>query len=438
MASTQEGRGVTRRAFLRRGAAVAAAPYVLSASVLGREAARPPNDRIVMGSIGVGGRGRGDTQVFLASSETQVVAVCDVDRTRCDRVKKMVDDHYAAQRGKAGYRGCLATGDFREVLARDDIDAVMIATPDHWHALLSVLAARAGKDIYCEKPMSVTVAEGRVVADTMARLGRIYQSGTQRRSVSHFRFACELVRNRRIGELERIVEMLQPGPTCGPQPVPPVPKGFDYDRWLGPAPWAPYTPRRCHGSFRFVLDYSDGKISDQGAHFIDIGQWANDTEDTGPVAFEGKGTFPADGLFNTPVTYHVTCTYASGVEMVLSHETVKGDWAIRFEGTDGWLLVTRHKLLASRPALTEPLRSNEIHLRRSDHHWQNFLDAVRTRTQPIAPAHILHRSHSICHLALICLRLGRTLRWDPGKERFVGDPAADQMLDRAHREPWIL
>jgi len=429
---------ITRRRFLGAAAAAAAAPSIVPASALGNDGSKPPNDRIVMGCIGVGGRGRSDTQVFLASSETQVVAVCDVDTGRREGARKMVDDHYAARLGKERTRGCLATHDFREVLARDDVDAVMIATPDHWHATLAILAAEAGKDMYCEKPMSLTVAEGRAVVDTMRRLGRIYQSGTQRRSVSHFRFASELVRNRRIGELKRIVEMLQPGPTCPPQPIQPVPKGFDYDRWLGPAPWAPYTPMRCHGSFRFILDYSDGKISDQGAHFIDIGQWANDTEHTGPVAFEGACTFPSDGLFDTPVTYNVRCTYANGVEMVLTHETVKGDWAIRFEGTDGWLLVTRNELFAQRPALTAPLQSHELRLRRSDHHWQDFLNSVRSRAEPIAPAHILHRSHSICHLALICLRLGRPLRWDPDKERFVGDDAANQMLARARREPWTV
>ena len=314
----------------------------------------------------------------------------------------------------------------------------MVAAPDHWHAVMAVMAAQAGKDIYCEKPISVAVVEGRRVADTMKRLGVIYQSGTQRRSVSHFRSACELVRNRRVGKLQKIIEYLGRGPTCGPEPAKPIPKGFDYDMWLGPAPWAPYTPRRCHGSFRWFLDYSGGKITDQGAHFLDIAQWANNSEHTGPLLIDGKGTFPAEGLYDTPVTYHVVCTYANGVELHVTDPLIRGDWAVRFEGTDGWLLVTRHRLYASRPELKEPLRGNELPLRVSNHHQQDFLNAVRSRKPPIAPPEIAHRSTTVCHLSVLCLRLGRKLRWDPEKEQFIGDAAADRMLDRAKREPWTI
>jgi len=428
--------GITRRRFLGAAAAVAA-PCVVPATALGKDDSAAPSDRIVMGCIGPGGRGRSNTQAFLANPGSRVVAVCDVDTARRLRAKKMVEDYYAV-RGGAGRRGCTDHNDFREILDRKDIDAVMIATPDHWHAVMSVMAAEAGKDIYCEKPISVCVAEGRAVADAMRRLGRIYQSGMQRRSVSHFRFCCELVRNGRVGKLKKIIEMLGSGPTCGPQPPVPVPRGFDYNLWLGPAPWAYYTPRRCHGSFRWHLDYSGGKITDQGAHFLDIAQWANDTEHTGPLEIDGRGTFPKDGLWNTPVTYDVTCTYANGVKLEVTHPLYRGDWAIRFEGTEGWLLVTRHRLYASKPSLKEPLGSNETRLARSNNHHQNFLDAVRTGTQPIAPPEIAHRSTTVCHLAVLCLRLGRRVRWDPVKERFIGDEAANHMLDRAHREPWTL
>jgi predicted dehydrogenase len=428
---------LSRRRFLTVAGAALAAPHFVPASALGRNGATAPSERIHIGCIGTGGRGQGNIQVFLGCPGTRINAVCDVDAKHRQAAREMVDAFYRDHPAVGVAGKCDEHRDFREILARPDVDAVMIATPDHWHAPISILAAEAGKDIYCEKPMSTTVAEGRAVAETMRRLGRVYQSGTQRRSIGHFRLACEAVRNGRIGKLKTIVEYLQPGPACEPQPVQPVPEGFDYDMWLGPAPWAPYTERRCHGSFRFILDYSDGKISDQGAHFIDIGQWANNTEDTGPVEFEGTGVFPEDGLFDTPVTYNVRCRYANGVEMVLTHETMpNGDWAVRFVGTDGWILVQRDSLEASRPELIEPLHGGEVPLRKSDHHWQDFLDAARTRAQPIAPAHIVHRSHSICHLAVICLRLGRKIRWDPEQERAIDDEAANRMLCRPKREPW--
>ncbi len=426
---------LSRRQFLAV-AAAGVAPYVLPASALGKEGAAAPSDRIVFGSIGVGGRGRIDTRIFTAFAESQMLAVCDVDTGRLARARKTVDDYYAAKRPGVG--PCAAYGDFRRVLDRKDIDAVTSAAPDHWHAVMSIWAAQAGKEIYCEKPVSVTIGEGRKVADTMRRLGRVYQSGTQRRSRAHWRSACELVRNHRLGKLVRIVELLGRGPTCGPQPNPPVPKGFDYDMWLGPAPWAPYTPKRCHGSFRWLLDYSGGKITDQGAHFLDIAQWANDTEHTGPIEIDGHGTFPDEGLYDTPITYDVTCTYANGVKLEVRDPLYRGDWAVRFEGTDGWLLATRNHLFASDPEVKEPLGGNAIRLQRSDHHQQNFLDAVRTGSQQIAPPEIAHRSASVCHLCVLSLRLGRKLQWDPATERFIGDDAANRMLERPKREPWTI
>jgi len=426
----------TRRGFLKLMSA--AAPCVVGAAAIGRDGASAANDRIAMGCIGIGGRGRANLEAFVASSDSQAIAVCDVDAGHRAQARRMVDDYYAAHRGKAEYRGCAEHADFREVIARPDVDALMTAAPDHWHAAMSIMAARAGKDVYCEKPISVCVAEGRAVADEFRRLGRTYQSGTQRRSVGHFRFSCEAVRNGRLGTLKRIIEYLGAGPTCGPEPPQPVPKGFDYDLWLGPAPWAYYTPKRCHGSFRWLLDYSGGKITDQGAHFIDIAQWANDAEAAGPLLYEGTGTFPRDGLWDTPVTYNVVATYANGVKLEIIHPLIDNDWAVRFEGTDGWLLVTRNKLFASRPSLLEPLRASETPLPRSDNHYQNFLDAVRTRRQPIAPPEVAHRSTTVCHLAVLCLRLGRPLRWDSAKEQVIGDADANRLLRRPMREPWTL
>ena len=426
---------LTRRHFLGT-AAVLGAPWLVRASALGAEGAPPPSDRLTMGCIGIGGQGNNDSQAFLASPLSQVLAVCDVDSGRRGAAQKRVEGFYAARGGPVPR--CTAHNDFREILDRPDIDAVMIATPDHWHAVISILAAQAGKHIYCEKPISLTVAEGREVADAIRRIGVVYQSGTQRRSVGHFRFTCEIVRNRRIGKLVRIIEYLGAGPSCPMRPSPPVPQGLDYEMWLGPAPWAPYYPERCHGSFRWFLDYSGGKITDQGAHFIDTAQWANDSEHTGPIEFEGQGTFPRDGLFDTPITFHVTATYANGVKLDITDPLINNDWAVRFEGTDGWVLVNRTQVKASRPSILEPLGPSEAPLPRSDHHQQNFLDAVRTRRPVIAPPEIAHRSTTICHLAVICLRLGRKLQWDPIKEQCVGDDDANRMLARARREPWTL
>lgn len=428
----------TRRRFLVATTTALASPVFVPAPALGRGTGKPPSERVNIASIGVGGRGSIDTKIFLGSPESQVIAVCDVDSRRRSAARRRVNAYYRAHAGIRGADTCGEHKDFREVLDRRDVDAVMIATPDHWHALISIRAAEAGKDIYCEKPISVCIGEGRVVSDAMRRLGRIYQSGTQRRSVGHFRFSCEIVRNGRIGKLRRIVEYLGAGPTCPPQPPKPIPKGFDYDMWLGPAPWTYYTPRRCHGSFRWLLDTSGGKLTDQGAHFLDIAQWANDAEHTGPLEYEGTGTFPDEGLFNTPVHYNVTCTYANGVELMANHGLINNDWAIRFEGTDGWLLTTRNRLKASRPELLEPLRSDEVPLRKSDHHQTDFLNSVRTRIQPVAPPEIAHRSTTVCHSAVLCLRLGRKLKWNPTEERFIGDDAANRMLTRAKREPWTL
>ena len=426
-------KSITRRHLLRGIVSAAAAPLVVSSAVLGKDGAVAPSSRITMGAIGMGGQGfGGDLEVFLASPDARVLAVCDVDASRRERAAKRVQAAYKQERPADAYN------DFREVLSRDDIDAVLIATPDHWHAVISIQAAQAGKHMYCEKPISLTVAEGRRVTEVMRQAGVVYQSGTQRRSVGHFRQCCELVRGGRIGKLRLIRECLGAGPSIPPQPQQPVPGGFDYDLWLGPAPYAPYTPARCHGSFRWVFDYSGGKITDQGAHFLDIAQWANDTEHTGPTRIEGHATFPREGLYDTPMQYKVVCTYENGVKMEVIHDLIDNDWAVRFEGDDGWLLVARSRLYASRPSLLSPLRPDEVHLYVSRNHQQNFLDSVRTGRPNASPPEIMHRSTTVCHLCNICLRLGRPLRWDPAAERFVNDPEADRMLARTMRAPWRL
>ncbi|MEJ2705603.1 MAG: Gfo/Idh/MocA family oxidoreductase, partial [Sedimentisphaerales bacterium] len=327
---------LTRRTLLRGAtgfvASTIAVPYIVPSSALGGGGSLTPSERLTMGAIGLGGQGMHNLKNFLTCDDLRVVAVCDVDTNHRTTAKQTVDKAY-------GNGDCAAYNDFREILARADIDTVLIATPDHWHAILSIQAAKAGKDIYCEKPISLTVAEGRTVADTMKRLGTVYQSGTQRRSNACFRFGVDIARSGMLGRLRTLHCYYHNGPTCPPQKTEPVPKGFDYDMWLGPAPFEPYTHRRCHGTFRWNYDYSGGQLTDLGAHFNDLAQWAHDSQYSGPIEYEGWAEFPRDGLFNTPVRFEVVATYADGVKMIYHDETEpgRGPRGNKFVGTEGWV-----------------------------------------------------------------------------------------------------
>lgn len=415
---------ISRRRFLQQGAAVGTAlafPAIVPASVFGANA---PANRITIASIGLGGMGTHDMRGFLANPGAEVVALCDVDARHLEAARVIA---------KLPPRAC--TPDFRELLARSDIDAAVVATPDHWHVPIALAAVKAGKDVYCEKPLTLTIAQGRVLADAVQRYGRVLQTGSQQRSGSEFRRACELVRNGRIGTLQTM-QVRIPGnnKTCPPvwQPMP-VPAGFDYDRWLGPAPWAPYTEQRCHYQFRFILDYSGGQITNWGAHHLDIAQWGNGTDHSGPVAVEGRGVFPREGLFTTALHVDVTYTYANGVRLFLK----TGGTGTRFEGTDGWIFVDRGKLAASPESLLHAqIGPNELHLYESHDHKQNFLDCVRLRKQPVASAEIGHRSATLCHLGNIAMLLGTRLEWDPAEERFRNCDAANRMRSRSMRSPW--
>ncbi len=442
---------INRRDFIKvvAGTALGAIgfPYIVSSSALGKFGGIAASNRIVMGCIGTGWQGTYNLKAFLGNaievgyvldkpeiSQTavQVVAVCDVDTKRCNKARDIVNETYDNQ-------DCTGYGDFRELLSRGDIDAVTVCTPDHWHGLIAVAAAKAGKDIYCEKPLANTIAEGRAVCEAVKRYGRILQTGSHERSGRNVRFACELVRNGRIGRLHTIyVNMpIDVGP-IGLQPVMPVPEGFDYDMWLGPAPWAAYTEKRCHRWFRYIMDYSGGEVADRGAHIFDLAQLGMGTDYTGPVEIEGEGEAPEDGLFNTFMKYNFVCTYANGVRMIGKSEGPRG---LKFEGTDGWIFVHIHGgHLEAEPKLLLKHRigPNEIHLGRSAGHHQDFLDAVKTRGQVIAPAEVGHRSVTICHLVNIALLTGRKLKWDPVKERIINDTLADRMTARPMRSPWRL
>jgi predicted dehydrogenase len=431
---------VSRRKFLKRtaqaGAAAVAFPYIVPASALGADGHVAPSNRIVMASIGVGGQGTYDLNALLNQSDVQMVAVCDVDKSHRDAAKATTEKFYA-DRHAANYKACDAYGDFREVLARDDIDAVLVATPDHWHAPVTVAAARAGKDIYCEKPLAYSIPSGRAVVEAVNRYGRVLQTGSHERSRDNARYACELVRNGRIGKLQTIrVNMPVDHGTCGNVPEMPIPEGFDYDFWLGPAPIEPYTKMRCHFNFRYIFDYAGGEVTDRGAHIIDLGQLGNGTDDTGPTEVSGTGEFPTDGLFNTARKFRFEFGYANGVRMICESIEPRG---IRFEGTDGWIFIYIHGgELAAEPAslLREVIEPGEIHLGRSLSHYHDFVQAVKTRGTPKAPAETGHRTASMCHLGNIAMRTGRKLQWDPALERFVNDDEANRMLHPTVRGAW--
>jgi predicted dehydrogenase len=427
-------REISRRQLLKRGISGTAATFALPYVASSLRANTPASERITMGAIGLGGQGMHNLKSFLTFEDVRVLAVCDVDANHRLRAKETVDAAY-------GNKDCATCNDFYEILARDDLDTVLIATPDHWHAIISIEAAKAGKDIYCEKPISLTIAEGRAVVETMRRYGTVYQSGTQRRSIACFRFGVDIARSGMLGELQTLHCYYHNGPTCPPQRPEPVPQGFDYDRWLGPAPFEPYTPRRCHGSFRWLYDYSGGQLTDLGAHFVDLAQWAYGSVYTSPTQYEGRAEFPQDGLFNTPVRFEIIATYPDGVKMVMHDETEpgRGPRGNKYVGTEGWVSVDdTGKVTASSDAIMRKLNAAQRGYEYMEGHHRNFLDCVRTRARTIAPPEVAHRSTTTCHIANICLRLGRKLTWDPGAERFVNDPQADRMMARAMRSPWRL
>ena len=423
-----------RRRFIKQAGAAFAAPLVLPS--LARAGRPAPSERITMGLIGCGGMGRGDLNGFLGMDDVQVVAVCDPDVVQRNAAKADVEKRYAAEMKDGSYSGCDTYHDFRELLARDDIDTVIQATPDHWHALVVCGAARAGKDIYGEKPLSLTIEQGRVMSDTVARYGRVFQTGSQQRSDGRFRKACELVRNGRIGKVHRVTCGLPTTPTCDNKPTIAVPDGFDYDLWLGPAPWAPYCEGRTHWDFRWILDYSGGQVTDWGAHHIDIAHWGLGLTRTGPIEVEGKGEFPNDGLWNAATNFRFVAKYATGVEMVVTNKFENG---VKWEGEDGWIFVSRSRIDAGpKSILDEELTPGEIHLQRNSGHRREFIECVRSRRETIAPIEEAHRTITVAHLGNIAMQLGRKVRWNPETERFVDDPQAERMRDRAMRGPWRL
>jgi len=420
---------LSRRAFLQS-AAVAASTLAFP-RILRSQSGESPSNRLNVAIVGNGLISQTHYAALIGRDDVRIVAVADLNLPKARAMRDRIERHYGAESATGRYRGVDTYQYHEPVLARPDIDAVWVCVPDHWHAAIAQAAMIAGKDVYCEKPLTLTVREGRALVATARRHGRILQTGTQQRSNGAFRKACEIVRNGLIGDLVRVRTKLgefPPAPDLGEQPVP---AEFDYDRWLGPTPWRPYHERRVLGDYgggwRCFLEYGGRKNGDWGAHHFDIIQWALGQDRSGPVQFIPKG------FEGAPYQAHV---YANGVRVERVGNDLKA--MIEFTGTRGTVWVSREDYLETDPPglATRPLRPDEIHLYASDNHHSDFLSAVRTRQHPIADVEIGHRSATVGHLNNIAEKLARPIAWDPVKEEIVGDPVASTLLDRPRRAPY--
>jgi predicted dehydrogenase len=445
-----------RRNFIKKGlmagTGIIAMPAIVPSTVFGKNA---PSNRILVGAIGTGRISRGhDMPGVMSYDQARIIAVCDVDTKRLNEAKQLVESTYAASGIK---QSPIIYGDYHDLLQNKDIDAVLISTPDHWHAGPVIDAARSGKDIYVQKPFSYTLAEGRLMSDTIKTTGRILQIGTQQRSMEQFRYACELVRNGRIGKLQTIKVGLPIDPSGAEEPEMPVPSNLNYDMWLGSTPYVYYTENRVHPQMDYgrpgwlrCEPYCLGMITGWGVHHMDIAHWAMDTEYSGPIEISGTAMYPSRGLWTVHGKYRVEAKYANGVTVEICDEFTNG---LRFEGNDGWIFVTRgnYAATASDPSFPQgdkPLQASnpeilkssigqhEINLYRSNDHHANWLDSIRQKKINICPAEIGHRSTSACIVSHIAMKLNRKLKWDPETEKFDGDDEANAMLSRPQRAPY--
>jgi myo-inositol 2-dehydrogenase / D-chiro-inositol 1-dehydrogenase len=449
--TTRKPTVLTRRQFLRHASIAAAAawagPLIVPGRVLGRDGGVAPSNRITFGFIGTGRQTlNANLPGFLHEPETQVVAVCDVDSWRMQQAQTRVAEHYARKNASGVAKGCDMVPDWREVIARQDVDAVMIATPDHWHVIMALAALNAGKDVSCEKPLTRSIAEGRLLADTVARTGRVFCTDSEFRSYGVYRRAAELVRNGKLGKLQRIITATPQDGTLAAPPTMPVPEELNYPMWLGPAPEAAYTEQRVHPrhdakgrpGWLLIRDYADGMLANWGAHLNDIAMWANNTECTGPVEVAATGQFPPAGnLWNVVQEFEANFQFANGVRLTCRTDKPY----IRFEGTEGWLQAGFPPRLELEPEslLDWSPGPEDVRLPIMKSEKRDFLDAVKARRQPQYSAEGGHRNASLSHLALASIELGRTLKWDPVKETVVDDPAAnDYLRPKPLRAPWKL
>ena len=432
-------------------------PSIVPSSVFG---ATSPSNRINIGTIGTGRISRGhDLPRIWKHSIARIVAVCDLDSKRLNDAIALVNGHYTKTTGKP-YDGVKGYNDYRDLLANRDIDAVVISTPDHWHALPTIEAVQAGKDVYLQKPLSLTISEGRIISNAVHKSGRIFQIGSQQRSMPQFRYAAELVRNGRIGQLKTVYVGLPGDPPGKDEPMMPVPDNLNYDMWLGSTPVVPYTENRVHPQTGYgrpgwlrCEQFGAGMITGWGAHHLDSAHWAMDTEYTGPVEIWGTAEFPKSGLWDVHGPFKTEAIYANGVRMVVSGEYTNG---IKFEGTEGWIFVSRGNetvtasdpvaglkdataLAASDPnIITSVVGPDEVHLYDSKDHHGNWLECIKTRNQPITPVEVAHRACTACLLHHIAMKLKRKLYWDPVRERFKNDDEANAMLSRPSRPPYTI
>src|SRR5262245_23564723 len=454
----------TRRAFFKTaakglGAAAVASgfPSIVPSSVLG---AASPSNRINIGAIGVGRISRGhDMPGLWKHGSARIMAVCDLDSNRVKDAIALVNGQYTKMTGKP-YDGVTGYAHYRDLLANKDVDAVVISTPDHWHALIAIDAVRAGKDVYLQKPASLTIAEGRALSNEVHKSGRIFQIGSQQRSWAQFRYAAELVRNGRIGQLKSVEVGLPGDPSGDVEPEMPVPKNLNYEMWLGSTPVVYYTEKRVHPQSGYdrpgwlrCEQFGAGMITGWGAHHVDSAHWGMDTEFTGPLEIWGGAKFPTKGLWDVHGDFKTYGRYANGVTMVISGDFPNG---IKFIGTEGWIFVSRGNetvtgsdpvaklqdataLASSDPKIIKSvIGPNELHLYESSEHHLNWLESIRSRKEPIAPVEIAHRSCSACLLHHIAMKTNRKLHWDPVKERFKNDDDANAMLSRPMRAPYGL
>lgn len=430
-----------RRNFIKAAAATAVVPVLVPSSVFARPA---PSDTLQFGCIGVGRQGQADMQELIyrgLEAGARVTAVCDADAHRLQDAQWLAEKIYTLETGKEAAGSVAAYRDFRELLARKDLDGVLIVTPDFWHAAHAVAAAEAGKDIYLEKPLTYSIAEGKALVAAVRRHKRVLQVGSQQRSSIHFLMACEMARNGRVGKLHTVRAWLPEDQGAGDARPTPVPPNLDYDAWMGPTAPAPFAEDRVHPQTSYerpgwlqIEPYCLGMITGWGSHMIDIAQWGHGSELTGPVSVEAAAEFPGRGLFDVHTKFKAEAVYADGVRLIMETGDPAG---VRFEGDQGWVFVQRGAIKASDPEILKwKPGQGDVKLEQSGNHMKNFLEAVRARRDPIAPVEVGHRSNSICVMTHIAMKLGRKLAWDPITETFTGDDEANRRLDYPHRAPW--
>jgi predicted dehydrogenase len=434
-------RSFRRRDFLKKAplalVGTAAFPTIIKASALGLENTVPPSDRIVMAGIGFGMQGGGNMRSFLGKTEVQWVAVCDLDDNHLREAQNIVNERY-------GNKDCAVYKDYRELFARGDLDAVSIAVPDHWHAIMSIDAVRTGLDVYGEKPFTHSLREGRALCNAIKRYGRVWQTGSWQRSEDNFHRACELVRNGRIGKIQRVEVGLPSGytdfaGTFGQEKIESPPPELDYETWIGPAPYAPYCRARVHMNWRWNMDFGGGQLMDWIGHHLDIAHWGLGFDYTGPKEVWGKGDFPATGIYNGARRYRVEALYPDDTPIVVAGGYPEIQSGTKWIGEYGWIWVDRGGF-ESQPAhlVKETIGPNEIRLHRNGDHYQNFLDCVKSHALTIAPSEVAHRSASVGHLGVIAIETGRKIRWEPAAEKIIGDPDAERLLCRSYRKPYQL